>query len=367
MPPLRMRGCGELFQFPQRNRGRLPVRLNDAAVVHRDGEDRHGLGRGALEVEKDTGGGASTHHSPRSQSLTGHRMEVVAQPQERFPCDDLTLFHAQPFDRDADPLAGLLVAHRQVLRIIIVVGKVLVEVGRGGPSVLLWLSRKHGQESSPEPGAFCVTATQNARGIRAILVTMKRTFMRPESGTQLGAFCAGIVQKDGAGGTIVRSMNGWPFMRRNLPQKPESEGAQCAPSSPVPGLRREAMKGHLMRWKLPEKPGPHCEPQSQSLARPWVKKGPMKTRLMRSAVARPTAQNVRRCRLDERAGHGRKKQEVGMTPTPPQAGEETARCRARKLIDPMAQRESCAVWRHAVALLDTERPPDGRKGEMKVR
>src|SRR6266567_5020888 len=76
MPPLRMRGCGELFQFPQRNRGRLPVRLNDAAVVHRDGEDRHGLGRGALEVEKDTGGGASTHHSPRSQSLTGHRMQV---------------------------------------------------------------------------------------------------------------------------------------------------------------------------------------------------------------------------------------------------------------------------------------------------
>src|SRR5205807_2406225 len=45
-------GCGELFQFPERNRGRFPVRLQDAAVIHRDGENGHGFGRGTLEVEK---------------------------------------------------------------------------------------------------------------------------------------------------------------------------------------------------------------------------------------------------------------------------------------------------------------------------
>ena len=54
---------GELFQFPECNRGRFPVRLEDAPVIHRDGEDRHGIGRGALEIENDAGGGASTHLS----------------------------------------------------------------------------------------------------------------------------------------------------------------------------------------------------------------------------------------------------------------------------------------------------------------
>jgi len=126
----------------------LPVRLNDAAVVHRDGEDRHGLGRGALEVEKDTGGGASTHHSPRSQSLTGHRMQVVAKPQERFAGHDLIRFESQLVRADADPVTGLSLC----LGVIIVVGKVLVEVGRGGPSVLLWFAGKHASSNLPGSG-----------------------------------------------------------------------------------------------------------------------------------------------------------------------------------------------------------------------
>ena|SRR5438045_5450105 len=59
----------------------------------------------------------------------------------------------------------------------------------------------------------------------------------------------------------------------------------------------------------------------------------------------------------------------GMTPTPPWAGGEAARCRAQWLLAPTAPRESCAVRRRAVAPLDTEpqaeRRPGARKGEMK--
>src|SRR5947207_4987751 len=94
-------------------------------------------------------------------------------------------------------------------------------------------------QSAPTGQVFCVGPTQNARGIRAIVVGMERTFMRPKSGTQPEAFCAGIAQKDGAGGATIRSMNSWPIMRRSLPQKPESEGAQHAPSSAVVRLRMQ--------------------------------------------------------------------------------------------------------------------------------
>ena len=213
--------------------------------------------------------------------------------------------------------------------------------------------------------AFDVSATQNARGNRAILLRMKRTFMRPKSGTQPEAFYATIAKKDGTRGAIVRSMNGWPIMHRSLPQRPESEGAQCAPSSAVVRLRMQPMNARLMRWTLPQKPGPHCEPQSQSLSRRWVKEESMQTHLIRSVVARSTGQRVRRCGPDERPVHGRKQEEVGMTPTPPQAVEEAARSRARRLFDQMSQCESGAVRRRAVALLDTEpqaeRQPGGRK------
>src|SRR5207245_11666326 len=89
--------------------------------------------------------------------------------------------------------------------------------------------------------------------------------------------------------------------------KPESEGAQCAPSSPVPGLRREAMKGHLTRWRLPEKPGPHCEPQSQSLSRIWVKKEPMKTCVTLLNVSRKADSDGVLWTLLEAARRGKKR------------------------------------------------------------
>src|SRR5919197_333840 len=67
-------------------------------------------------------------------------MQVVTQLEERFPSDDLTLFQAQPFDADADPVPGLLFA----LGVIIVVGQVLVEIRLGDGPVLLWDGAEHG-------------------------------------------------------------------------------------------------------------------------------------------------------------------------------------------------------------------------------
>ncbi len=174
----------------------------------------------------------------------------------------------------------------------------------------------YGWQSARSGQAFDVSATQNAPGIRAILARMKRTLIQPESDTKAGTFYAIIAQKDGTEGAIVRSMSGWPIMRRSLPQRPESEGAQCAPSLPVARLRMQPMNARLMRWTLPQKPGPHCEPQSQSLSRPWVKNGLMKTPHLRWTVARNSGRCFRRCQPDERAGHDREKEEMGMTPTP---------------------------------------------------
>ena len=140
--------------------------------------------------------------------------------------------------------------------------------------------------------------------------------MRPESGTQPESFCAGIAQKDGAGGATVRSMNGSLFTRRTLPERPKSEGAQYAPSSPVARLGMEPMKAHFMRWTLPQKPRPHCEPQSQSLSRPWVKKRPMKTRVTPWNVSRKADSSDVLGTLLEAAGRGKKSAGMGMTPTP---------------------------------------------------
>jgi len=175
----------------------------------------------------------------------------------------------------------------------------------------------YGWQSARSGQAFDVSATQNAPGIRAILARMKRTLIQPESDTKAGTFYAIIAQKDGTEGAIVRSMSGWPIMRRSLPQRPESEGAQCAPSLPVARLRMQPMNARLMRWTLTQKPGPHCEPHSQSLPRRWVKKEPMQRHLIRSVVARSTGQRVRRCGPDERPAHDREKEEMGMTLTPP--------------------------------------------------
>ena len=200
---------------------------------------------------------------------------------------------------------------------------------------------------------------------------MKRTFMPRSLAQNRERFCALMARNDGTQGAMVRSMNGWPFMRPRLPEKPEPEGAQYAPSSSVARSRMEPMKARLMQWRLPEKPASHCEPQSQFLSRHWVKNGLMKTPHLRWTAARSSERSLRRCQPDERAGHDREKKEMGMTPTPPQAGGEAARGRARWLLAPTPPRESCAVRGRAVALLDTEpgaeRQPGGRKGEMKVR
>src|SRR5207302_7876396 len=72
-------------------------------------------------------------------------------------------------------------------------------------------------KSARSAAVFCVVATQNARGILAILVTMKRMFMRPESDTEARAFRAGNAQKHGAARAMVKSMNGSLFIRRTLP------------------------------------------------------------------------------------------------------------------------------------------------------
>ena len=194
-------------------------------------------------------------------------------------------------------------------------------------------------------------------------------FMRPESGTAPGAFCARVAQNDGAGWLTTGRMNASAFMRPSLPQKPELEGAQCAPSSPVARLRMESMKARLMQWRLPEKPRPHCEPQSQSLPQSWVRNGPMKTCITPGNVSRNAESSGVPGTPLEPAGRGKKRAGMGMTPTPPQAGGEAARCRAQRLLAPTPPRESCAVRGRAVALLDTEpgveRQPGGRKGAMK--
>ena len=165
--------------------------------------------------------------------------------------------------------------------------------------------------------------------------------MPPSLAQNREPFCSLIAQNDGAQGAMVRRMNSWPFMRLRLPEKPEPDGARYAPSSPSNGLRRQPMKGHLMRAMLPGKPGPHWEAQSQSLVRPWVKKRPMKTCVTPGNVS-PKAQSGRALWTPlEAAGRGKKRAGMGMTPTPPSKaspggkggvpGDETSAIPARSL------------------------------------
>ena len=66
---------GELFQFPERNGGRFPVRLQDAPIIHRDGENGHGFGRSTLEVEEYP----PVFGRYLRQLFARGRMQVVAQ------------------------------------------------------------------------------------------------------------------------------------------------------------------------------------------------------------------------------------------------------------------------------------------------
>src|SRR5947209_15528008 len=133
-------------------------------------------------------------------------------------------------------------------------------------------------EPGTKPGAKDVCDTPNDRDTRAIVRAMNGwPVMRRSLAQNREPFCARVAQNDGAGWLTTGRMNASAFMRPSLPQKPELEGAQCAPSSPVARLRMESMKARLMQWRLPEKPRPHCEPQSQSLPQSWVRNGPLKT------------------------------------------------------------------------------------------
>ena len=137
--------AGELFEFPERQLRGLPVCLEDALVIHRDGENGDRLGRRALEVEEDT----ALFSRHLSQPLACLRVQVIAEPQERFPSDDFTLVQSQLLGTDTDPLSGLL-AVRNVLGVVVVMRQVLIEVGGCRTPVLLWLAGEHHFRRLPE-------------------------------------------------------------------------------------------------------------------------------------------------------------------------------------------------------------------------
>src|SRR5947207_15344918 len=71
------------------------------------------------------------------------------------------------------------------------------------------------------------------------------------------------------------------------------------------------MTAPIMQSSLPEKRGPNCEPQSQSLARSWVKKRPMKTCVTPWNVSRKTESSGARTAPLEAARCGKEKEGVG--------------------------------------------------------
>src|SRR5437660_5788306 len=127
--------AGKLLQFPERDAGGFLVRLDDAAVVHGDGENRNRFWRRANEVEVNP----PRPNLLRCQLLSRVLVLVIAQAQERFSRDDLTLLQTQLLDAGANPVPGLLLA----LGVIIVMGQVLVEIRLGHRPVLLWNATKH--------------------------------------------------------------------------------------------------------------------------------------------------------------------------------------------------------------------------------
>ena len=88
---------GELFQFPERDSRRFLVRLNDTPVIHRDGQNRNGLGRRTHEVEINP----AFPEMLRCQLFARLWMLVIAEVQERFTGHDTTRLQSQPFSADA--------------------------------------------------------------------------------------------------------------------------------------------------------------------------------------------------------------------------------------------------------------------------
>jgi hypothetical protein len=66
-------------------------------------------------------------------------MLVIAQFQERFTGNDITWLQAQPFSAGTNPMAMF----RFSLGVIIIMGKVLVEIRLRTSPILLWYAAKH--------------------------------------------------------------------------------------------------------------------------------------------------------------------------------------------------------------------------------
>ena len=66
-------------------------------------------------------------------------MLIIAEMQERFTSHHATRLQSQPFSPDAQPLTML----RLILRVIIVMGKMLVEIRLRTRPILLWYAAKH--------------------------------------------------------------------------------------------------------------------------------------------------------------------------------------------------------------------------------
>jgi hypothetical protein len=67
-------------------------------------------------------------------------MLVIAQFQERFTGNDATRLQSQPFSAGTNPMTML----RLILGVIIIVGKVLIEIRLRTRPILLWNAAKHG-------------------------------------------------------------------------------------------------------------------------------------------------------------------------------------------------------------------------------
>ena len=138
--PTRPHATNRRERVETRGRARgLPMSIDTPRIVHRDGKNRHGLWWRALEVEKDS----ALFSCYLSQPLGGLRVQVIAEPEERITGHDVSLLQAQLLDADTNPMSGLL-TNRGILDVVIVMGEMLIEVGRCRRSVLLGFSRKHG-------------------------------------------------------------------------------------------------------------------------------------------------------------------------------------------------------------------------------
>jgi hypothetical protein len=154
---------------------------------------------------------------------------------------------------------------RLPLRIIIVVGKVLVEVGRGGPSVLLWFTGEHGQEGSPNAEAFYVGPTRNAGGIGVIMAGMKRSVMPRSLPQNPGPHCelpAALSRSASDKPPALPEVADFPALERPEPEAFSSHnnhgddaanGSRRKPARRKSGRHDDALSADVSAW-----PRAHC-------------------------------------------------------------------------------------------------------------